>query len=116
MDSILQNQRPNNVNTSVSKSRPGQSAFKWLILFGFLCAQFAYAGHQLAHGADDPGEVCQICSSFDRFDDGLTDLAPETPPAAALSGFLSVLSGVSVTDRLPIYNARASPLIPDSST
>ena len=109
MNPILQNQCPANVNISMRQNRPGRSALKWLILLGFMCSQFAYAGHQLSHGAEDPGEVCQICASFDRNDDALTEPALETPLTPNNNEKFAVLAGRSIVDPLPIYNARASP-------
>ncbi len=91
------------------------SALKWLILFGLLWAQLAYASHQLTHDIDELGEPCRICTGYDRFEsaaNGAVCMAPIPPASSALP---TPLANLEVAGRLDVYNARASPLAPDST-
>ena len=98
------------------KDRLDHSVLKWLILVGLLWAQFAFAGHQLAHDADELGELCYICTSFDRFENALSDAGVADPIAAFANVLLPRFFNREVAGFLRVYSARASPQSPDSSS
>ena len=101
----------------VGERNPGSdtSAFKWLILFGLLWAQVAYANHQLTHDIDELGESCRICASYNHFENALSGAVCTAPIPADTSAFLTPLATLPVAERLNVYSARASPLAPDST-
>ena len=101
--------------SSVSNLRSEKSALKWLILIGFLWAQFAYAGHQLVHDADELGEPCQVCTGYEHFEDALSDAACEGMIPAAASPLPIWFVILEAADSLRFYSARASPQSPNSS-
>ena len=107
---------PNRVTRSVRKPDSERTALKWLILIGLLWAQFAYAGHQLAHDADDLGEPCQVCTGYGHFENALSDAVCAETVLATTTWAAPVRSVVpEVADRLRVYSARASPRSSDLS-
>ena len=99
----------------VRNLRSEKSALKWLIVVGLLWSQFAYAGHQLTHGADEIGERCQICTGYDHFEDALSDAVCAATIPVAASVLPTRFAVLEAAERLRAYSARASPLSPDSS-
>ena len=91
-------------------------ALKWLILIGLLWAQIAFAGHQLTHDADDLGEPCQTCTSYEQFENGLSDAVCAGPLPAGTHALPTCITAREVADRLCVYSARAPPQSPDSSS
>ena len=112
----MQSFSPDRVTPSAGNPDLEKSALKWLILMALLCAQMAFASHQLAHNADDLGDSCYSCSSFERLEDGVSDVVvPITFPAATTALAVSP-AGRDVTSIPQVYSARASPEAPDSSS
>ena len=93
----------------VQNPRSGKSALKWLLLIGLLCAQFAYASHQLTHDAEELGESCQFCTGFEQFENALADdVSAGTVPVGTIA--LRPRFNTLETSGCPrVYSARASP-------
>ena len=104
-----------NVIIGVRNHCTGKSVLKWLILIALLSAQVGYAGHQSEHDTDELGEPCQICASYEYFENGLNDAACAGSILATASTLADRLNVPEVADRLRVYSARASPLSPDIS-
>jgi hypothetical protein len=92
------------------------STFKWLILIGLLCAQIAYAGHQLSHDANDLGEQCQICTSYENFENGLSDAVCTGTMPVGTHALPTYINAREFADYQNAYGARAPPKSPDSSS
>lgn len=100
---------------SLHSLRSEKSALKCLILIGLLCAQFAYASHQMTHGTDEFGESCEICAGYEQFENALSnDLYAALIPAIgnALPPCPAVFAS---TNGSRFYSARASPQTLNSS-
>ena len=96
--------------TYLARQRTSEkSAFKWLIFIGLLIAQFAYASHLPAHDIDELGEACQVCTSFQNFEDAVSDtgVSPAMPAASIALPFH--FSEVEVAEYSRVFSARAPP-------
>ena len=112
----LQSFSTDRVTPSVRNPESEKSALKWLILIGLLCAQMAFASHQMAHDADDLGDTCQSCSGFERVEDGVSDTAVAITFPAATTQLSPSPAGRDITSIPQVYSARASPEAPNSSS
>lgn len=101
--------------SSARNLRSETSALKWLILIGLLCAQTAYAGHQIAHGIDELAETCQVCTGYEHFETALSDEVYASPLPATPGALSTCFAILEAVDRQRFYSARASPQTPDNS-
>lgn len=107
--SAAQERATTDVTIQLSNIRMQPSALKWLILFGLLWSQLAYASHPILHESGDSGEPCRVCAGLDRLESAL-DFA-DTPRLPVIPVSRETAGTVGPGSRLPAnaYSARASP-------